>query len=104
MDLKVFHPIRQRRLRGGSTYEQLGKKKDKESVGKKKLENIAFKSNPCAAANCSALCLLSPTAPFYKCDCPSDFYLSADQKTCTANCTAAQFLCKKSMKCIPFYW
>lgn len=104
MDIKVFHPIRQRRLKTGSIHEQFARKKDKGSSNKKKFENIADKTNPCAAANCSALCLLSPISPYFKCDCPSDFYLGADQITCISNCTAAQFLCKKSMKCIPFYW
>lgn len=107
MDLKVYHPVRQRRLKTSSSMEQLMKKKhdskSKES-SKKKLETVSLKDNPCASANCSALCLLSPNTPYYKCACPSNFYLSSDLKTCVANCTAAQFLCKKSMKCIPFYW
>lgn len=105
MDLKIFHPIRQRRLNSGSSYEQLMKKDSKSKEGSsKKKHNMAVKDNPCSVANCSALCLLSPTAPYYRCDCPNDFFLAVDQKTCVANCTAAQFLCKKSMKCIPFYW
>lgn len=64
MDLKVFHPIRQRRLKADAT-DETPRKKEKDSSSKKKLESIS-KNNPCSAANCSALCLLSPIAPFYK--------------------------------------
>lgn len=78
--------------------------KSKDAFNKKKLEALNLKENPCATANCSALCLLSPVAPYFKCDCPDNFYLGKDSKTCIANCTAAQFLCKKSMKCILFFW
>lgn len=108
MDLKVYHPIRQRRLKSSSSFEHLTKKKtdskSKDVSTKKKLEALALKENPCATANCSALCLLSPTAPYYKCACPDNFYLDKDSRSCVANCTAAQFLCRKSLKCIPFFW
>ncbi|CRL03072.1 CLUMA_CG016407, isoform A [Clunio marinus] len=105
MDLKIYHPVRQRRLKTSSSMEQLLKKKQKDSLGKKKFESVAtVKENPCINANCSGLCLLSPKAPFYQCDCPDNFYLGKDSKSCIANCTAAQHLCKKSMKCIPFFW
>lgn len=105
MDLKVYHPVRQRRLRTSSSMEQLMKKKDAKSKdAKKKFEPVTVKENPCATANCSALCLLSPTAPYYKCACPDDFVLGKDSRSCIDNCTSAQFLCRKSMKCIPFFW
>lgn len=108
MDVKVYHPIRQRRLRTSSAMEQLMKKKpdskSKDISSKKKFEAVHVKDNPCVTANCSALCLLSPSAPYFRCACPDNFILGQDQKSCTANCSAAQFLCKKSMKCIPFFW
>jgi integrin beta 2 len=107
MDLRIFHPIRQRRLKTSSSYENLMRRKSdakSKDSGKKKFDTSNVKDNPCTNANCSALCLLSPYAPYYKCACPDNFYLADDQKTCTPNCTAAQFHCKKSMKCIPFFW
>lgn len=108
MDLRIFHPIKQRRLKTSSSYENLMKRKTeikgKDNSYKKKFDVGNTKDNPCATANCSALCLLSPTLPFYKCACPDNFYLAQDSKTCIVNCTAAQFHCKKSMKCIPFFW
>lgn len=111
MDLRVFHPIRQRRLRTSSSIEQfehlLKRKYDSKLMDlpyKKKLEFANAKENICATANCSALCLLSPKSPYYKCECPDNFYLDHDHKSCIANCTSSQFLCKKTMKCIPFFW
>jgi low-density lipoprotein receptor-related protein 1 (alpha-2-macroglobulin receptor) len=108
MDLRVFHPIRQRRLKTSSSYENLMKRKSdvktKDGSYKKKYDAGNLKDNPCASANCSALCLLSPTSPFYQCACPDNFFLGHDKKTCIANCTSAQYHCKKSMKCIPFFW
>lgn len=108
MDLKIFHPIRQRRLKTSSSMEQLMKKKpdskSKDISNRKKFEVSNIKENPCSTANCSALCLLSPNPPYFKCACPNDFNLDRDSRTCIANCTASQFLCKKSMKCIPFFW
>ncbi|XP_055528067.1 prolow-density lipoprotein receptor-related protein 1 [Wyeomyia smithii] len=76
MDLRVYHPYRQK----------------KPSV------------DPCELAGCSTLCLLSPAAPGYKCACPDNFVLGVDNKTCIANCSSAQFLCKTTFKCIPYYW
>lgn len=75
MDLRVYHPMRQIKI-----------------------------ENPCLTANCSTLCLLSPEPPYYKCVCPDNFVLGDDKKSCTANCTSAQFICKSTFKCIPFYW
>lgn len=76
MDIRVFHPYRQ----------------------------LQPKDNPCPAANCTGLCLLSPIAPGYQCACPEHFVLSADDnRTCLSNCTSAQFICEQSMRCIPFY-
>lgn len=77
MDLRIFHPYRQQQPLSG---------------------------NPCLAANCSTLCVLSPEAPYYKCMCPTNFILADDGRTCRANCTAAHFECKNTYKCIPFYW
>ncbi|XP_001985922.2 low-density lipoprotein receptor-related protein 1 isoform X2 [Drosophila grimshawi] len=77
MDLRVYHPYRQQQPLSG---------------------------NPCLAANCSTLCLLSPEAPYYKCACPNNFVLADDGRTCRANCTAAHFECVNTYKCIPFYW
>ena len=34
------------------------------------------------SAACSHLCLLSPTAPFYTCACPTGLRLNADNRTC----------------------
>ncbi|KAG5677308.1 hypothetical protein PVAND_007077 [Polypedilum vanderplanki] len=106
MDLRIFHPIKQRRLKTSSSYENLMKRKSdiKGKDNKKKFDVGNVKDNPCATANCSALCLLSPIYPYYKCACPDNFYLDDDLKTCIDNCTSAQFYCKKSMKCIPFFW
>lgn len=76
MDIRVFHPYRQ----------------------------LQPQSNPCLAANCTGLCLLSPTSPGYQCACPDSFVLSvADNRTCLSNCTSAQFVCESTMRCIPFY-
>lgn len=76
MDIRVYHSYRQR----------------------------PAKYNPCASAECDTLCLLSPIEPFYKCECPDQFYLAEDRKTCIANCTSAQFECATTKKCIPFFW
>nr|XP_008195317.2 PREDICTED: LOW QUALITY PROTEIN: prolow-density lipoprotein receptor-related protein 1 [Tribolium castaneum] len=75
MDIRVVHPLKQPKIK-----------------------------NPCEKANCSALCLLTPQEPFYKCVCPENYVLKEDGKSCEANCTSAHFECKKSYKCIPFWW
>uniref|UniRef100_A0A3Q4HZM6 EGF-like domain-containing protein n=1 Tax=Neolamprologus brichardi TaxID=32507 RepID=A0A3Q4HZM6_NEOBR len=36
--------------------------------------------------------------------CPTNFYLANDQRTCMSNCTASQFRCKDSGRCIPARW
>lgn len=36
--------------------------------------------------------------------CPENFILGPDNSTCLPNCTSAQFVCKSSYKCIPFWW
>uniref|UniRef100_A0A673BX90 Low density lipoprotein receptor-related protein 1Aa n=1 Tax=Sphaeramia orbicularis TaxID=375764 RepID=A0A673BX90_9TELE len=76
MDIHIFHPYRQ--------------------------PGVA--DHPCQVNNggCSNLCLLSPGGG-YKCACPTNFYLAADEKQCLSNCTASQFVCKND-KCIPFWW
>ncbi|XP_048835137.1 low-density lipoprotein receptor-related protein 1B-like isoform X4 [Brienomyrus brachyistius] len=51
---------------------------------------------------CSHLCLISPGGG-YRCACPTNFYLAADNKTCLSNCTASQFRCGTD-ECIPFWW
>lgn len=76
MDLRVYHPYRQ----------------SQPAV------------NPCETAGCSTLCLLSPEPPGYRCMCPDNYLLTADNKTCIDNCTAAHFICETTYKCIPFYW
>lgn len=77
MDIRVYHPYRQQQP----------------------------KVNPCKAAPCSTLCLLSPVEPTgYKCACPDHFYLAPDNVSCIANCTSAQFVCNSTYKCIPFFW
>ncbi|XP_064182725.1 low-density lipoprotein receptor-related protein 1B-like isoform X2 [Anguilla rostrata] len=75
-DIKVYHPFRQ------------------PDVPK----------HQCQVTNggCSHLCLLSPGGG-YKCACPVNFYLGADNKTCLSNCTASQFRCGTD-ECIPFWW
>ncbi|XP_030747153.1 prolow-density lipoprotein receptor-related protein 1 [Sitophilus oryzae] len=60
--------------------------------------------NPCETANCSTLCLLSPVEPYYSCECPENYVLGKDGKTCEANCSSSHFECKNSYKCIPFWW
>ncbi|XP_066143818.1 prolow-density lipoprotein receptor-related protein 1 [Euwallacea fornicatus] len=76
MDVRVVHPFRQPKV----------------------------KRNPCDLANCSALCLLAPKPPYYACQCPENYVLGKDGKTCEANCTSSHFECKTSYKCIPFWW
>lgn len=76
MDVRVLHPFRQ------PTVEK----------------------NPCLAANCSALCLLTPKAPFYTCACPENYIIGKDGSSCESNCTSAHFECKSTYKCIPFWW
>ncbi|CAB3367800.1 Hypothetical predicted protein [Cloeon dipterum] len=67
-------------------------------------------SNPCGRNNggCSHLCLISPAgdgAVSYKCGCPNQFILLADNRTCQSNCTAGQHRCGGSdEKCIPWFW
>lgn len=75
MDLRVYHPFRQ-----------------------------PERANPCDSANCSALCLLTPEEPYYKCMCPENFVLSDDGRSCVSNCTPAHFECATTFKCIPFWW
>jgi len=63
--------------------------------------------NPCGSNNggCSHLCLIKPGATDYRCACPNNFVLEANNKTCAANCTAGHHRCgKPDEKCIPNYW
>lgn len=63
--------------------------------------------NPCGKNNggCSHLCLISPGGKSYKCACPDNFILLADNKTCFANCTEGQHRCGlPNDQCIPIYW
>ncbi|KAJ8961610.1 hypothetical protein NQ314_005912 [Rhamnusium bicolor] len=76
MDIRVVHPFRQ----------------------------PSVKKNPCLNANCSALCLLAPKEPFYKCVCPENYVLGQDGHSCVANCTSTHFECKTNFMCIPFWW
>lgn len=76
MDIQIYHPLRQRK------------------------PDLDY----CKSSGCSTLCLISPDPPHYKCMCPDNFILGADNKTCIANCTSAQYICRNTFKCIPFYW
>ena len=53
----------------------------------------AVSGHPCQTNNagCSNLCLLSPGGG-YKCVCPTDYYLTADNKQCMSSCTASQVI------------
>ena len=44
----------------------------------------ALVSNPCGSNNggCSHLCLMSPTAPYYQCACPTGVRRLADNRSC----------------------
>ncbi|KAK9679907.1 Low-density lipoprotein receptor repeat class B [Popillia japonica] len=75
MDLRIYHPFRQ-----------------------------PDRANPCENANCSALCLITPRAPYYRCTCPENFVLAEDGHSCISNCTSAHFECATTFKCIPFWW
>lgn len=81
MDIQVYHPLRQKPL------EQ---------------------PNPCDQLNCQTLCLLKADNVTGKlsatCACPENFVLNADKRTCSANCTSAQFICKSTFNCIPKLW
>ncbi|XP_047139272.1 low-density lipoprotein receptor-related protein 1 isoform X1 [Hydra vulgaris] len=58
--------------------------------------------NPCKDAGCSIFCLLSPGTG-YQCDCPDNFHISSDGKTCLSNCTTGQFKCNNN-RCISNAW
>ncbi|KAK7113108.1 hypothetical protein V1264_012457 [Littorina saxatilis] len=78
MDIHIYHPLRQ-----------------KPGV------------NPCGDDNggCSHLCLIAPGGSDSTCTCPDYFYLSADKRTCVANCSIAQFRCGPADdRCIPLLW
>ena len=80
MDVQVWHPLRQ----------------------------PPFVKNPCDALQCQALCLLRQTNQTESpvdatCACPTDFLLAKDGRTCKANCSRTQFVCKSDLKCIPQY-
>lgn len=76
MDIRVYHPYRQQ----------------------------PASSNPCLMSSCDFLCLLSPDPPYFRCACPDNFYLDADNRTCHANCTSSQLLCANKEKCILAFW
>lgn len=64
-------------------------------------------NNPCGTNNggCSNLCLIKPGGNDYRCACPNNFVLQADNKTCVANCTSGHHRCGlPDEKCIPVYW
>lgn len=70
------------------------------------LKQLPYK-NPCGDNNggCSHLCLISPSSQGFKCACPNNFILSADNRTCYANCTKGQHHCgPPDEHCIPIYW
>lgn len=62
------------------------------------------RTNPCLKANCSSLCLLKPDPPYYACNCPENYILEEDGRSCKSNCTQSHFECKTTYKCIPFWW
>ncbi|XP_034243195.1 prolow-density lipoprotein receptor-related protein 1 isoform X1 [Thrips palmi] len=76
MDIHVYHPYRQ----------------------------LPVTKNPCANnGGCSTLCLLRPNGE-HQCACPGNFVLGPDNRSCIANCTSANIVCKNTYKCIPFWW
>ncbi len=104
MDIRIFHSLRQTKLQIPFKKKMSDVKKT-DSNNKKKTDFNSFTNdNPCFKNNCSALCLLTPDPPFYTCACPDSFIMNEDGITCRANCSASQFLCQKSLKCIPFYY
>ncbi|XP_062600838.1 low-density lipoprotein receptor-related protein 1-like [Saccostrea cucullata] len=63
--------------------------------------------NPCYNnGGCEHLCLLKPSRSGLTkvCACPENHYLAEDNRSCIMNCTSSQFYCKRSSKCIPFWW
>ena len=80
MDLAIYHPLRQPRP----------------------------PTNPCLNnGGCHGLCLLKPgqnNSLTHVCACPENFLLAEDGLSCKSNCSATHFLCKKTYKCIPFWW
>lgn len=76
MDIRVYHPYRQRPLL----------------------------DNPCENnGGCQGLCLIKPNGR-RQCACPDHFILDSDEKSCRHNCSSGQFVCENTMKCIPFWW
>ncbi|XP_076313100.1 LDL receptor protein 1 isoform X3 [Tachypleus tridentatus] len=77
MDIQVFHPLRQKAIKG---------------------------VNPCSNhGGCSTLCLLTPGGGSV-CSCPENYILQADSVSCESNCSSSQFVCPYTYKCIPFWW
>ena len=80
MDLAIYHPMRQ--------------------------PHPSF--NPCQHnGGCHGLCLLKPgpnNTLTNVCSCPENFILGDDGLSCKSNCSSSMFLCKNSLKCIPFWW
>ena len=79
MDLAIYHPLRQ----------------------------PSPKYNPCLNnGGCHGLCLLRPSNSTIEktCSCPENFILGDDGISCQSNCSASMFLCKTTLKCIPFWW
>ncbi|KAB7505770.1 Low-density lipoprotein receptor 1 [Armadillidium nasatum] len=76
MDLHVYHPYRQ----------------------------LPLKDNPCKDnGGCDTMCLLAPGGN-KTCACPQNYVLEEDNKSCVPNCSASQFVCNTTYKCIPFFW
>ncbi|XP_045762403.1 prolow-density lipoprotein receptor-related protein 1-like [Maniola jurtina] len=62
----------------------------------------------CERLNCSGLCLLTAeSAPGAgagaRCECP-EHWVTTPGGGCRANCSAAHFVCRDALKCIPFWW
>lgn len=58
--------------------------------------------SPCDSNPCTGLCLSVPGGG-YKCECPDNFHLANDRRTCLSNCTNNEFVCD-NYNCIPRLW
>ncbi|XP_078324342.1 low-density lipoprotein receptor-related protein 1-like isoform X2 [Crassostrea virginica] len=72
-----------------------------------KMKQTGKADNPCKDnGGCQHLCLLKPLGSDLTrvCACPENHDLASDNRSCIANCKSSQFFCKRSSKCIPFWW
>lgn len=109
MDLRIFHPARQP-PQPGTGYFSYVSSNNTACTGKHVIGANCFRSTEitelCASLNCSGLCLLSPAEGGVqaRCACPEHWLLAADGRSCVHNCTAAHFVCRTTLKCIPYWW